>query len=139
MTTTDVEQLVREAVVTILEADAPLITLMGGTARVVDRGTLGPDVAFPCLVYDVQDFNEATGQMTLLLTGLDTTQATAPSVARHLVKAAADALTQTAFAGQGMQVAPSDRRMVNVDEAGLIEIGNPNLRQADSLVPLLVA
>lgn len=138
MPATDVEQQLREALVTILEADATLISLMGGAARVVDRQTLGPASVLPCLAYDVLSYSDADGRATVLLTGLDTTPETAPSVARHLVKAAADALTQTAFAGQALDVAASERQNQNVADVGLIDLGNPNLRQADAILPLLV-
>lgn len=138
MPATDVEQQLREAVVTILEADAGLIALMG-TVRVVDRQTLGPASALPCLAYEVLSFQEATGRAEVLLTGLDATPETAPSVARHLVKAAADALTQTTFATQGLDVAVSDRQTQRGDDVGLIDLGNSNLRQADSVLPLLIA
>lgn len=137
MATALIQQL-REAVVTILGANATVATLCGGTARVVDRGTTGPVPALPAVAYEIARLNPATGDAAVRLTGLSVDADNAQAEAWELVDAARQALTQTTFAAQGLQVAVLEGAPEDVAEVGLLDLGHPTLRQADWSLPLLV-
>ena len=138
MPATDRDQQLREATAAILAANAGVIALCAG--RIVDRATPGPAIALPAIAYELTEYAEATGRAEILLTGL-ADEADGHGKARELVKAAVDALTQSAFAAQSyaLQVAPSAPITPRQDEVGLFEVeGLPNFRQADRVLPVLV-
>lgn len=137
MPATDLQDQVCEALRAILLADTALQALMGGTVRVVDRQGLGEGATLPILAFELLTFDEGSGLMSVLLTGVaDGTDGL--SVARHLLHAAKSALSWTAFAGHSLDIAPLEGQRTSPAEAGEI-LGSPDLRQADWTLPLLVA
>jgi len=136
---TAVVQLIREAIVAILSANATVISLSGGTARIVDRGTIGPAVNLPAVAYELLTYSPATGHAAVLLTAFSAAPADAMGAAWELDDAARLALTQTAFAVESLDIAVGEGEPQDSTEVELIDLGKPNLRQADWLVPLMIA
>lgn len=143
MPVTDQEQLLREALVTVLTADADVQALTGrATRNVLERDTLAADVSLPVLAYDLLATDMGAGQADLLLTAV-TNGANAGAVARALLEAAADALTHAALLAAGADVVPLGpgiRRSVDEleDVRDRLALESPTLQQADWSLRLLL-
>ena len=148
MPATDTEQIIREAVVSILVASAPVQTAIGrATEKVWQRSpSIGVEVPLPVLLYDLVSFDDASGNSRLILTALvdggNATTADAAAKCREILKAGVGALDYPAFAALGLEVIPYPENRQSVendpDAPGSINReGQPLLQQADALVPLL--
>lgn len=147
MPVTDIEQLHRQAVVTILAASTPVRTAVGRATEVLfQRSTsIGLDVPLPVLLYDLVSFDDASGNARLLLTAVAEGTVTNPDAAatcREILRVAVEALDYPAFAAQSLETVPFPESRQSVendpDAPGTINReGQPFLQQADTLVPLL--
>lgn len=140
--TTDVEGRLREAIVAIAEANAALETVMGrASGLIVERGVFGPGSVFPILVYDLEEFLDATGEGRLRLVAVaDEPEATRKC--RDILEAAVAGFTTTAFTGQSLDVAVFNeaRATITADDSvlgGLDREGQPNLAEALATLTLL--
>lgn len=140
MTTTDLEQLLREALVAVIQGDATVATLCGGTANVFDRWAPPEALALPAIGYEVVSYVFATGDVVLRLTAV-ADQPDANHVCRHLLAAAKASLTNAALLAAGVDaVVFEGRRETLVDAGDMQELltGTPNFRQADEVMAVLV-
>lgn len=139
---TDLEQRVRVALVAILDANTAVKAATGRSSgvQVVEFGQwLYAEPPIPLLVYDLVAWDKGTGRITLALTAVAKTAATA----RALLNAGSAALTYTAFAAHTLDVArwEGGRSSVLLGESSdrlLTREGEPDLYQADETLDLLL-
>ncbi len=142
MPVTDVEQLIRQAVVTIAEANAGLQAVMGrASGIIIEKSQAVPDVPLPILAYDLETFDEGSGRAQLALSAC-ADEPEGSVKCRAILEAAAAAFTWAAFSAQGLEIVPLPQVRASVDvdpERRLsLTLGQPNLAQADSVIPLLL-
>lgn len=138
MTATDQEQIHRAAIVAAIEASATVQGLCGrSTEIVVERGAWRPDSQpLPAIAYDLEEF-DAAGQSALLrLAALTDLSGNGYEDARELLAAAIGALTYDALAAHGVEVCPGSDRRTSVDPLAVQHEGQPQLVQADAVLPL---
>jgi hypothetical protein len=144
MPVTDTEQLIREATMTILNADTALRTLFGRTVNIVlERNTIARGIPLPVLAYDLLNYDEAAGRATMLLTSVSNAQTNAGQVCRNALELAEAALTAPAYQTAGLDyIAPMIGVRQSVEEVedirGFLEMDSPTLQQADVTLVLQV-
>lgn len=137
MPVTDTEQLVRQAIVTILTANAALQTAIGRATAdiVIERGQFAPGQSLPVLAYDFEGF--APDEESTLVLSAVTDEPEGSIKCRAILEAAVAALTSDAFAGQSLDVVVYNEHRASVDLDDQRRIGQPNLQQADAVLTLL--
>lgn len=141
---TDREQLVREGITTILNADTALRTLTGRTAKIgIERGAFSVESLVPVAVVDVAEVDMSSGAMTCTVEGVARDAAGAPGgkVAREICEAAVAALIYPAFEALSLPVVPLGevRESVAPDDGfnAVNLLGDQTLHQARVTLPLL--
>jgi hypothetical protein len=142
MTVTDREQLIRQAINTILNADTGLRTVCGRTTGLaIERLAFAITTELPVAVVDVAGVDFSTNQVVVLVDAV-ANGPTAGQQSREVCEAVAAALTGHAFNGQSLDIAPTavSRESVTPDDPlhfGVQREGDPTLHQARVTVPLL--
>src|SRR5689334_8494772 len=119
MPVTDLDQLLRQAIIAILSTDATLRTLCGRTTRIaIERDTFTKDQPLPAIAFDLREVDFGSNRLELVLTGCAEGNDSGKKT-RELLEAAVAALSYAAFAAQSLEVVPSVpvRRSSTEDEA----------------------
>jgi hypothetical protein len=141
MTVTDREQLVREALTTILNADAGVRAVCGGrtTGLAIEWLAWSLSTVLPVAVVDVSEVDFGTNQIALQVDGV-ANGPVAGKTARELCEAAAAAITYPALLALGLDITPLavTRESVRPDDPHFAgREGDPTLHQARVTIPLL--
>lgn len=142
MPVTDTEQLIREAVVSVAEANTALQGVIGGSRTsgwIIEVEQANADTPLPILAYDLEQYDEATGNALLRLSAV-ADQAGGSAKCRAILEAALAGFTWTAFSAKGLEMVPGTvtRQSVPLDDDTRGRLGRPMLAQADALLPLLL-
>jgi hypothetical protein len=139
---TDREQLIREALKVILNANTGLRTVCGRTTALgIERLAFVVDTLLPVAVVDVFEVNHGNNEVLVLVDGV-ASGVTGGKTAREVCEAAAAALTWSAFSAQGLELVAKavTRESVMPDDPfhlGVTRAGDPTLHQARATIPLL--
>jgi len=141
MPNTDREQLVREAITTIMNADTALRTVCGRTIKLcIERHAFSIESLVPVAVVDVAEVDMGSGSITCTIDGIARGTA-AGETAREVCEAAVAALSYLNFEGQSLPIVPSAeiRESVAPDDGfnAINLTGDPTLHQARATLPLL--
>ncbi len=146
MPATDSEQMIREAIVSVIAGNATVQSVAGRATDVIRQRapSVEEDTPLPIVLYDLVSYEDWNGTGQVLLTAIEDApslaRADAAAACRALLKAAIDALDWAAFHALGLEIVvfADSRQSNNPDVPGHINRdGQPLLQQADALVPLL--
>jgi hypothetical protein len=142
--TTDVEGLIREAIVAIAEANGAFKAVLGRANNlIIEREVFGPGTMLPVLVYDLEEFHGATGEGRLRLVAV-ADELESSRKCRTILEAAVAGYTTDAFAAQALDVAVFNESRASIgvgDENSVLGAvnreGQPNLAESLATLTLL--
>lgn len=143
MPVTDVEQLLREAVASVIATNATVQAAVGRTTDVIRQRSpsIAEDTPLPIVLYDLQQYDDQHCEATLLLSVMAET-GDAAATCRAVMRAAVDALDWAAFHALGIEIVPRAERRQSLESSADVpghvnRDGQPFLQQVDAIVPLL--
>jgi hypothetical protein len=144
MPVTDREQLTRQAIDTILNADVPLQTVLGrATGLCIERAPFVVNPVVPIAVVDLAETDMGSGAISCVVDAVarDETGLPGGKRVREICEAVVNALTNPAFEAQSLPIVPlaEVRESVSPDEAfnAVNLTGDSTLHQARVSIPLL--